>query len=140
MVDAVTASLAAAGHDVLPVGRCEADSCDYPDKAWAVAHAVASGDAALGVLVCGSGNGVAIAANKVDGVRAGQADDPLTAEMTRRHNDANVICLGADRITADTAIEIVAAFVAAEFEGGRHGRRVDKITAIERGEALVASD
>lgn len=140
VVDAVTASLEAAGHTVLPVGRCDADSCDYPDKAFAVAAAVAGGDADLGVLACGSGNGVAIAANKVDGVRAGQADVPETAEMTRRHNDANVICLGADRITPETAVAIVDAFANADFEGGRHGRRVDKIRAIERGEASVAAE
>lgn len=133
VVDDLTAMLQDAGHDVMPVGACTTDSCDYPENAWAVAQAVAAGDADLGILVCGSGIGVSMAANKVDGVRAALCHDPNAAEMTRRHNDANVLCLAADRPESSPAREIVGAFLAAEFEGGRHGRRVAKITAIESG-------
>lgn len=120
-----------AGHDVEDVGTHSVDSVDYPDLAAAVARRVVSGDAERGVLVCGTGLGVAIAANKVDGVRAAPCHDHFTASMARRHNDANVVCVGARVVGSGVAEEIVTAFVESDFEGGRHGRRVDKITALE---------
>jgi ribose 5-phosphate isomerase B len=121
------------GHEARVLGPCTESSCDYPDGAYAVASAVASGDEDLGVLVCGSGIGVSMAANKVNGIRAALAVDVTAAEMTRRHNDANVLCLSGDRVSADEACAIVDAFLAAEFEGGRHARRVEKIGVIEAG-------
>lgn len=120
-----------AGHEVEDVGTHSLDSVDYPDLAAAVARGVASGEAERGVLVCGTGLGVAIAANKVDGVRAVTCHDHFTASMARRHNDANVVCVGARVVGSGVAEEVVAAFVESDFEGGRHGRRVDKITALE---------
>ncbi|MEM8930541.1 MAG: ribose 5-phosphate isomerase B [Acidobacteriota bacterium] len=123
--------LRAAGHAVDDVGTDSADSVDYPDYAAQVARAVAVGDAERGVIVCGTGLGVAIAANKVRGVRAVTCHDHFTASMSRQHNDANVVCVGARVIGAGVAEEIVTTFVDTDFEGGRHGRRVDAIHAIE---------
>jgi ribose 5-phosphate isomerase B len=122
------------GHEPVFAGRCTTDSCDYPDDAWRVGRAVVDGDADLGILACGSGVGVSMAANKVPGVRAALVHDPQAAEMSRRHNDANVLCLSGDRLTLDQATLCVDAFLVAPFEGGRHGRRVAKMAAIERGE------
>jgi ribose 5-phosphate isomerase B len=133
LVARLEAWLTAEGHDVLPLGVCTGDSCDYPEPAWAVGQAVAAGDADRGVLICGSGIGVSIAANKVDGVRAALVHDSEAAAMTRRHNDANVVCLSAERTSPQAAIGIVHAFLVTEFEGGRHARRVAKIAAIEAG-------
>ena len=125
------AMLGAAGHEVIDCG-CDSDaSADYPDAALAVAGYVGEGAAALGVLICGSGIGMSIAANKVRGVRASLCCDLEAARTTREHNDSNVICLSGDRHTPAEAQELVAAWLAAEFEGGRHARRVDKITAYE---------
>jgi len=121
------------GHETDVLGPCEASSCDYPDGAFAVASSVAQGEHDLGVLVCGSGIGVSMAANKVHGIRAALAMDAGAADMTRRHNDANVLCMSGDRVSADEACVIVDAFLAAEFEGGRHARRVEKIGVIEAG-------
>lgn len=121
------------GHSVVDVGTHSAESVDYPGFAAAVGRAVASGEADSGVLVCGSGVGVAIAANKIDGVRAANVVDPETARMSRMHNDANVVTVGARSISEDVAREIVDAFLSAEFEGGRHQRRVDAISALESG-------
>jgi len=121
------------GHQVLPVGVCTGESCDYPDAAWAVARAVAGGDADRGVLVCGSGIGVSMAANKVDGVRAALVHEAEAATMTRRHNDANVLCLSGERVSPQQAVGIVHAFLETAFEGGRHARRVAKMAAIESG-------
>jgi ribose 5-phosphate isomerase B len=128
--ESVKTHLAASGHDVVDVGVHSADSADYPDLAAPVAFAVSSGEADLGVLVCGSGIGMAMAANKVTGVRAVQARDDESARMSRLHNDANVLAL-AGRYTgqADT-FSIVDTFLATGFEGGRHQRRVDKIDAL----------
>ncbi len=125
--------LRAAGHDVVILGEQGPDSRDYPDAAWVVGRAVADGSADVGVLLCGSGNGVAIAANKIDGVRAGVAGDELAAEMARRHNNANVLAVGTDNNDNARVVAIVDAWLGATFEGGRHARRVEKITAIERG-------
>jgi len=132
-VDHLERHLASRGHEVLSVWPCDADSCDYPEPAYAVARAVADGEADLGVVICGSGIGVSIAANKVPGIRAALARDAHAAEMSRRHNDANVLCAAADRDDPETIAAMVDAFTATAFEGGRHARRVEKIQVIERG-------
>lgn len=124
-------ALAAAGHDVVDLGTDGPDSVDYPEYSKPAAELVGSGEAERGVIVCGSGNGVAIVANKVHGVRAVNAHDVEEAEMCRRHNDANVVTLSGARLTPDAADEIVTAFLATEFDGGRHARRVNLITAME---------
>lgn len=130
--EAVRTSLVARGHAVTDVGPTEgASSVDYPDFAAAVGHAVAEGSAELGVLVCGSGLGMAIAANKVPGVRAVQAYDPEMARMARLHNDANVIALPGRYIDIAQAEQVLDAFLNTTFEGGRHQARVDKISALE---------
>ncbi|MDF1542970.1 MAG: ribose 5-phosphate isomerase B [Anaerosomatales bacterium] len=123
------------GHEVTDVGTHTNDSVDYPDLAAAVGAAVARGEAERGVLVCGSGIGVAIAANKMDGVRAANVYDPEMAKMSRLHNDANVVTMGGRYLPEETAREIVDTFLATAFEGGRHQRRVDKIAALERDRA-----
>jgi len=120
------------GHEVTDVGAHNDDSVDYPDLAAQVGEAVASGEADRGVLVCGSGIGVAIAANKIRGVRAANVYDPEMAKMSRLHNDANVVTMGGRYLPEETAREIVDTFLATAFEGGRHQRRVDKITALEQ--------
>jgi len=130
----LTTELQNDGHEVLTVGICDARSCDYPDMAYPVANAVATGDAEFGLLVCGSGIGMSIAANKVTGVRAALVHDEIGAEMSRRHNNANVLCLSADMLGQRIIEMIVRKWLATEFEGGRHLRRVNKISAIERGE------
>jgi ribose 5-phosphate isomerase B len=130
--DHLAASLAAAGHAVIDYGADSPESVDYPRYAEPAARAVANGEADRGVLVCGSGNGVAIAANKVAGIRAVNAHDAAEAELARRHNDANVVTLSGARLAPATADAIVAAFLTTDFDGGRHARRVDQITAIER--------
>ena len=131
--EAVAPSLTAAGHELIDVGTDSPESVDYPDPAAAAARLVGSGEAERAVLVCGSGVGVAIVANKVDGVRAVNAHDPEEAEMSRRHNDANVLTLAGRRLDAAAAEPIVETFLATGFEGGRHARRVDKIAAVEDG-------
>lgn len=122
------------GHEVQPVGPCDGTSRDYPDEAYLVGTAVASGKADLGVLICGSGNGVCIAANKIPGIRAALACSAEAAAMSRKHNNANVLCLSGDGLPQDTINQAVLTWLDAEFEGGRHERRVQKIAAIERGE------
>lgn len=123
--------LAAGGHDVEDVGTGSTESVDYPRYAESAARLVAGGEAERGVLVCGSGNGVAIVANKVPGIRAVNAHDPDEAEMARRHNDANVVTLSGTRLAPEAAEAIVATFLSTEFDGGRHARRVNLITAME---------
>ena len=123
-----------AGHEVVDVGTDSEESTDYPRYASQAARMVADGDADRAVLCCGSGVGVSIVANKVDGVRAVNAHDAGEAEMSRRHNDANVLALAGKRLEEDEAREIVERFLDTEFEGGRHERRVGQIAAVERGE------
>lgn len=127
----VRTSLEALGHEVVDVGTHAEDSVDYPDYAAQVGTAVAQGNADFGVLVCGTGLGMAIAANKVHGVRAIQASDPEMARMARLHNDANVVSLPGRYISPERADEVLAAFLGTEFEGGRHQRRIDMITALD---------
>lgn len=129
--EGVKASLQAMGHEVVDVGTHGEDSVDYPDYAAQVGEAVARGDADYGVLVCGTGLGMAIAANKVPGVRAVQASDPEMARMARLHNDANVVSLPGRYISVEQAEAVLEAFLGTAFEGGRHQRRLDKITALE---------
>lgn len=133
---AVAPLLRDGGHELVDVGTDSEQAVDYPDYASRAARMVAGGGADRAVIVCGSGVGVAIVANKVGGVRAVNAHDPEEAEMSRRHNDANVIALAGRRIGAADAASIVDRFLSTEFEGGRHGRRVEKIAAVERGEEL----
>lgn len=131
----VRVALERAGHEVIDVGTTSDESTDYPVPAADAARLVGAGDAERAVLVCGSGVGVSIVANKVDGVRAVNAHDPEEAEMSRRHNDANVLTLAGRRLSAQQADPIVDRFLETGFEGGRHQRRVDQIAAVER-EAL----
>ena len=125
--------LAAAGHEVIDVGTTSDESVDYPGFAAQASRLVVGGEADRAVLACGSGNGVAIAANKVDGIRAVNAHDAHEAEMARRHNDINVLTLSGSRLSPEQADPIVDTFLATEAEGGRHARRVGQIGDIERG-------
>jgi ribose 5-phosphate isomerase B len=127
----LAATLVAGGHDVVDLGTGGPESVDYPHYAEPAARLVACGEAERGVLVCGSGNGVAIVANKVAGVRAVNAHDADEAEMARRHNDANVVTLSGARIAPGIADTIVTIFLSTDFDGGRHERRVNQITAME---------
>lgn len=115
-------------------GVFNTDSVDYPDYAVKVAKAVLSGDADAGILLCGTGIGISIAANKFKGIRCACVTDVFSATMAKEHNNANIIALGGRVTNADTAYAIVTSFMKAEFQGGRHQNRVDKITAIENGE------
>ena len=124
------------GHEVLDCGTDGESSVDYPVHAARAARLVSSGEADRAVLACGSGTGVSIVANKLPGVRAVNARDAEEAEMARRHNDANVLALAGRRLSEKDAGEIVRAFLAAGFEGGRHARRVEQIERVERGERL----
>lgn len=124
--------LRARGIEVEDVGTHDTASCDYPDFARQVGEAVRDGRADLGLLVCGTGQGMAMAANKVAGVRAAVCGDTFSARATRQHNDANVLCLGERVVGAGLAQDILDAFVDTAFEGGRHARRVQKIGDLER--------
>ena len=119
------------GHEVEDFGCHDTASCDYPDFGEAAAAAVASGECERGIVICTTGIGISIAANKVKGVRCALCSEPYSAEMTRRHNDANVLALGAGFTAPMMAKRIVDVFLSTAFEGGRHQRRVDKIMAIE---------
>ncbi len=120
------------GHTVDDQGTETLDSCDYPDFAAKVGAAVTGSQADWGLLVCGTGIGMAMAVNKIDGIRAAVVSDTFSARATRLHNDANVLCLGERVVGTGLAREILAAWLDAEYEGGRHQRRIDKITALER--------
>lgn len=109
------------------------ESVDYPEFAYKVACAVARGEAALGIICCGTGIGVSMAANKVRGIRAAVVSDEFCAEMTRRHNNANILCMGGRVIDEEKAVKLADIFLNTDFEGGRHTKRVDMITAIENG-------
>jgi ribose 5-phosphate isomerase B len=118
-------------HEVEDLGATSKESVDYPDFAYLVAKAVSEGRADRGILVCGSGIGMCIAANKVKGVRAAPCHDNITAEMSRRHNDANVLCLSADLLGGELIDRMIRIWLETAFEGGRHARRVGKIAQIE---------
>jgi ribose 5-phosphate isomerase B len=122
----------AKGYEVEDLGPQTADSVDYPDFAVRVAHAVAEGRASFGILVCGTGIGMSLAANKIPGIRAAVCRTEWEARMTRAHNDANVLCLG-ERVTGGgLGVAIAEAFLGTPFEGGRHQRRVEKLNALDR--------
>ena len=121
------------GHEVLDQGTNGSDSVDYPDYARKVTDLLASGGADLGILVCGTGQGMAMSANKLPGIRAGVVSDTFSARMIRAHNNANVLCLGERVIGAGLARELTKAFLETEFEGGRHERRVSKIEGMGGG-------
>ena len=120
------------GHLITDFGTNSTDSCDYPDFAAAVARTVADGEADRGIVVCSTGIGVSIAANKVNGIRAALAQNAEAVQLTRQHNDANVLALSAKYTDAATANQYVKLFLETDFEGGRHQRRVDKVTQLER--------
>ena len=119
------------GHEYKDFGCYSTESCDYPDFGEAAARAVASGEYDRGIVICTTGIGISIAANKVAGIRCAHCTDPLSAEMTRRHNDANALCMGGRVVGAGLACQLVDIFLNTEFEGGRHQRRIDKLTALE---------
>ena len=119
------------GYEVLNLGTDTTDSCDYPVYGEKVGRAVVSGEADLGICICGTGLGISLAANKVKGVRACVCSEPYTAIMSRKHNNANVLAFGARVVGSEMAKLIVDEWLAAEFEGGRHQRRVDLIMDIE---------
>ncbi len=125
--------LAAGSHDVHDVGTHSEQSVDYPDFASAVCQQVASGASERGILICGTGIGMAIAANKFSGVRAANCYDEVMAEMCRRHNNVNVLCLPGDLIGDRPVDELVSIWLSTEFEAGRHQRRLEKIAQIEAG-------
>lgn len=135
--ESVKRLLATQGIQVDDRGTHSLESVDYPDFARAVGEAVVRGQAGFGVLVCGTGIGMSVSANKIPGIRAAKADTEYEAEMARAHNNANVLCLGARVTDAATAEKLVRKFLETRFEGGRHQRRVDKIMAIERHDSLA---
>ena len=122
------------GYSLINYGTDTDERVDYPVFGKRVADAVASGECDLGILICGTGIGISLAANKVKGIRAAVCSEPYSAMMTRRHNNSNIIAFGARVVGPATAEMIVDAFLEAEYEGGRHGARVDMISAIENGE------
>ena len=119
-------------HEVVDAGPGSSESVDYPDIASLVASQVSDGEVDRGILICGTGIGMCIAANKFPGVRAAPCHDDLTAEMSRRHNDLNVLCLSADMLGEKLIDRMVEIWLKTEFEGGRHARRVEKITEMEK--------
>lgn len=128
----VAETLRLGGHEVVDLGTHTEDSVDYPDYALAVSDQVVSGHVDLGILCCGTGLGMCMTANKVPGIRAAVCHDAYTAEMARRHNDANVLCIGARVLDDPTVDVVVSTFVDTPFDGGRHQRRVDKINATDK--------
>lgn len=130
----ITKYVEAKGYEVVNFGTDTPASCDYPIYGEKVARAVANGECDLGILICGTGIGISLAANKVKGIRAAVCSEPYSARLTRQHNNANIIAFGARVVGQAMAEMIVDEFLNAEYEGGRHQRRVDLITAIEQGE------
>ena len=127
----VIAHLTAKGHEVVNFGTDTLDSCDYPDYAAPAAKAVASGECDKGIVLCTTGIGVSITANKVKGIRCALLSDVMSARMTRQHNDTNMMAIGAAVVGQMLALEIIDTWLGAEYEGGRHQRRVDKMMALE---------
>jgi ribose 5-phosphate isomerase B len=128
--DELAAWLREAGHEVTDLGTNSPESVDYPEYGARLARAVGSGEAERGIAVCGSGIGIAIAINRFPECRCAQVNEPLSAELARTHNDANVIALGARLIGSDMARACVSAFLSADFAGGRHQRRVDQLSSL----------
>ena len=131
LMQAVKAHLDELGLAYQDFGTFSADSCDYPVYAEKAARAVASGACDRGILICGTGIGISISANKIKGIRAALCSDCYSAEMTRRHNDANMLAMGARVLGEGLALKIVDTFLTTDFEGGRHKRRVDLITELQ---------
>jgi ribose 5-phosphate isomerase B len=129
--EAVLNVLRSKEHDVEDVGANGSESVDYPDFASIVARKVSTGQVDRGILICGTGIGMSIAANKFRGVRAAMCSDEVTAEISRRHNNLNILCLGADLLSGRVAERMVETWLKTEFEGGRHARRVEKIGQLE---------
>lgn len=129
--NAIRDHLTERGFEVADFGIYEEKSVDYPDIAVKVADSIVSGECELGILVCGTGIGMSLAANKVKGIRAAACSEHFSAKYTRLHNNANILCLGGRVIGVGTALELADIFVDTEFEGGRHQRRIDKISEIE---------
>jgi ribose 5-phosphate isomerase B len=129
--EALKEALEADGYAVIDVGTASEESVDYPDFASAAARLVAEGKAEMGVLVCGTGIGVSIAANKIKGIRAANVTNVEMARLAREHNDANMVAVGARITPVELAIEIVRTFLKSEFSGGRHTKRVEKIQDLE---------
>ena len=127
---AIKAHLEAQGHEIVDFGTHDHASCDYPDYAAPAARAVADGSCERGILVCTTGIGVSIVANKISGVRCALLSDPISARLTRQHNDTNMMALGQGMVGEKLAMEIVDTWLTTPFEGGRHQRRVDKINAL----------
>ncbi|MCC8181825.1 MAG: ribose 5-phosphate isomerase B [Clostridiales bacterium] len=132
--------LIAQGHEVTDVGTYSGESCDYPDFGYAAAKRLALGEADRAIVICSSGVGISITANKVRGVRCALCSEPLSAEMSRRHNDANCLAMGALMIGVNMAERITDVFLSTEFEGGRHSRRVGKIADCEENETERVSE
>ncbi len=128
---AIRAFLENRGYEIQDFGTHTKESCDYPDFAAAAARAVADGQCQWGIVLCTTGIGVSIAANKIDGVRCALVSDLMTARLTRQHNDTNMLALGAGVVGEKLALEIVDVWLNTAFEGGRHQRRVDKLMALE---------
>jgi ribose 5-phosphate isomerase B len=128
---AIAAHIAAQGWVVVDIGPTTPESTPYPQHGEAAARRVASGDCRFGVILCGTGQGIMMAANKVKGVRCGVCADTFSARMIRQHNDANMLAIGARVVGEGLALDIVDAFLAAQFEGGRHAARVEMIAALE---------
>ncbi len=125
--------LIAAGHTAQDFGCNGSSSCDYPDHAFAGAKAVAAGQCERGILFCGTGIGMSVSANKVPGIRGALCHDELTAEMSRRHNNANVLCIPADLLGDELLRRVVDIWIRTDYEGGRHDRRLQKIAEFESG-------
>ncbi len=128
---AIAAHVAALGWEAVDIGPVTPESTHYPDHGAAAARRIASGDCGLGIILCGTGQGIMMAANKIRGIRCGVCSDAFSARMIRQHNDANMLSIGARVVGEGLALDIVDAFLNATFEGGRHGTRVDMITALE---------
>ena len=128
----VRAAIESAGHESVDVGSDSTESCDYPDFAVLVCEKITGGTCERGILVCGSGIGMSIAANKVDGIRAALCYDVETARLSRQHNDANVLCLPSEQLKESDMQEMITVWLKTDFEGGRHARRVEKMMAIEK--------
>lgn len=128
---AVARHVAAAGWEVIDIGPTTTESTPYPEHGAAAARRVASGECRFGIIICGTGQGIMMAANKIKGIRCGVCADTFSARMIRAHNDANMLSLGARVLGEGLALDIVDAFLATPFEGGRHATRVDMITALE---------
>ncbi|WP_306479409.1 ribose 5-phosphate isomerase B [Finegoldia magna] len=130
--DSMVEYIKSLGNEVVDLGTNSADSVDYPDYAKKVCEEIQQGNSDLGILICGTGIGMSLAANKFDGIRAACVSDVYSAKMSRNHNNANVLCIGARVIGDEVAKLIIKTFLENEFEAGRHQRRVDKIMAFEK--------